>query len=57
MKNNRLPSAEMVGLNSGKLVLMFGPRFSTLTMVDGLMIFSFCETILIEVSSDGCAIE
>lgn len=55
MKNNKLPSAEIVGLNSGNEVLIFGPKFSTLTMVEGLMMFSFCAINFEAVSSDGCA--
>lgn len=37
-----LPSAETVGLSSGCSVLIFGPRFSIFTMVDAVMMFSFC---------------
>jgi len=41
MKNRRFPSADTVGLNSARGVLMFGPRFSVLTMVEAVMTFSF----------------
>src|SRR5574337_76287 len=54
MKNNKLPSAEIVGLSSGKSVLIFAPKFSTLITVDGFMMFSFCATSFPEVSN-GCA--
>src|SRR5687767_5399853 len=33
MKNNKLPSAEMVGRNSGRSELILMPRFSILMMV------------------------
>ena len=55
MKKSKLPSAETVGLNSGNDVLILAPRFSTLTIVEAVMIFSFCATSFSEVSKEGCA--
>ena len=52
MKNNRSPSADIVGLNSASGVLISGPRFSSLMMVEEVMIFSFCG-IRWAVSTDG----
>jgi hypothetical protein len=57
IKNKRLPSAEMVGLNSDRAVLMLAPKFSTLTIVVALIIFSFCETNFPTVSIDVCALD
>jgi len=41
IKNKRLPSADTVGRNSAKDVLIFGPKFSVLIIVEAVMIFSF----------------
>jgi len=42
IKNNRFPSADTVGRNSAKAVLILAPKFSTLMIVDAVIIFSFC---------------
>jgi hypothetical protein len=55
MKKSKLPSAEIVGLSSGNDVLMLAPKFSTFTMVDGFIMFSFCAINFPVVSSEGCA--
>ena len=56
MKKSISPSAETVGLSSGKSELMLIPRFSTLIMVEEVMIFSFC-CFRAPVSCKGCAKE
>ena len=56
MKNNKLPSADTVGRNSGSLVLMLGPRFSILITVSALITFSFCAINGPVVSLEGWAI-
>jgi hypothetical protein len=55
MKKSKLPSAEIVGLSSGNVVLMLAPKFSTFTMVEALIMFSFCAINFPVESSDGCA--
>ncbi len=56
MKNNKLPSAEIVGLNSGSSELMLMPKFSILIIVADVIIFSFC-CFKAPVSLDGWAFE
>jgi hypothetical protein len=56
MKNNKLPSAEMVGLSSGSSELMLTPKFSILMIVLDLMMFSFCCFRAPTVSIKGWAI-
>ena len=46
----------MVGLNSGKEVFMLAPKFSTLTIVEDVIIFSFCGINFSAVSALGCAL-
>ena len=57
MKNNRFPSAEIVGLNSGKSELILMPKFSILRIVAALMILSFWAFNTSEVSAESCAYE
>ncbi len=53
IKNNRFPSADTVGLNSARGVLMFGPKFSILMIVDAVIIFSFWGIKSPVVSAEG----
>ena len=55
IKKSILPSAEIVGLNSGSCVLIFSPRFSILMIVSEVMIFSFCGFNAPNVSEEGWA--
>lgn len=55
IKKRRFPSAEMVGLSSGRSELMLTPRFSTLTMVDAVMMLAAWGTNATEESKDVCA--
>src|SRR5690348_2790821 len=57
MKKGRFPSAEIVGRSSARLVLMFGPRFSILMMVDALITFSFCAFSVPMVSIESWALD
>src|SRR5207249_11675749 len=57
IKNKRFPSADTVGLSSAKGVLIFGPKFSVLMIVDAVIMFSFCGIRLPEVSASGWAFE
>ncbi len=50
MKNNKLPSAEMVGRNSARSELILNPKFSILIMVEAVIMFSFCAIKVAEVS-------
>ena len=54
MKKRREPSADIVGLSSGKRELIFLPIFSTFTIVCSLITSSFCSTNF-PVSAEGCA--
>ena len=54
IKNSRLPSADMVGLSSGKSELILMPRFSILTIVEAVMMLAAWGTNAIELSKAVC---